>query len=205
MVLPRAGALAGTSHEGGTACVSAALLALCRCRGSGMTRICMGCCADQRMHTAGTHTTEKSESYSLAIGRRLTQAHQEGHKAKERLQAHHAVDPRGAAACEATRQVETKHAEVTRWEAIPHESRQRLATFSRMLPPCGINDSAPQRLFEKSSLGGISAGHSGDERQSIPHRPHCCRMGSYPKCAPTPQAGGAPPRTRSARGGPCHV
>ena len=30
----------------------------------------------------------------------------------------------------------------------------------------------PQRLFEKSSIGGISAVHSGDERQSIPHRPH---------------------------------
>ncbi len=30
----------------------------------------------------------------------------------------------------------------------------------------------PERLFEKSSIGGISSVHSGDERQSIPHRPH---------------------------------
>src|SRR5262245_12753597 len=29
-----------------------------------------------------------------------------------------------------------------------------------------------QRLFEKLSIGGISSVHSGDERQSIPHRPH---------------------------------
>ena len=30
----------------------------------------------------------------------------------------------------------------------------------------------PERLFEKSSIGGISSVNSGDERQSIPHRPH---------------------------------
>jgi two-component system chemotaxis response regulator CheB len=29
-----------------------------------------------------------------------------------------------------------------------------------------------KRLFEKSSIGGISSVHYGDERQSIPHRPH---------------------------------
>jgi len=29
-----------------------------------------------------------------------------------------------------------------------------------------------KRLFEKSSIGGISSVHSGDERQSIPPRPH---------------------------------
>src|SRR5215217_9291245 len=41
--------------------------------------------------------------------------------------------------------------------------------------------SRAQRLFEKSSIGGISSVHSGDERQSIPHRPYGCRMGSYQK------------------------
>ena len=84
------------------------------------------------------------KSYSLAIGRRLTQAHQEWHTAKERLQKHQAADPRGAAACEVTHQVETKHAEVTRWEAIQHEYRQRLANVSLALHPFSINDSAPQ-------------------------------------------------------------
>jgi SRSO17 transposase len=30
----------------------------------------------------------------------------------------------------------------------------------------------PERLFEKSSMGGISSVHSGDEHSSIPYRPH---------------------------------
>jgi len=29
-----------------------------------------------------------------------------------------------------------------------------------------------ERLFEKSSIGGISSVHFRDERQSIPYRPH---------------------------------
>ena len=82
--------------------------------------------------------------YSLAVGRRLTQAHQEWHKAKESLQKHHAADPRGAMACEATHQVEMQHAEVTCWAALQPEDRQRLATLSLTLPPFGIHDAAPQ-------------------------------------------------------------
>jgi len=48
------------------------------------------------------------KSYSLAIGRRLKQAHQEWHKAEAGLQKHHTVDPRGAADREATHQVEAE-------------------------------------------------------------------------------------------------
>ena len=84
------------------------------------------------------------KSYSLAIGRRLKQAHQEWHKAEAGLQKHHTVDPRGAADREATHQVEAKQAEVTRWEAIQREYRQRLETLSLTLHPFGSNDSAPQ-------------------------------------------------------------
>jgi len=84
------------------------------------------------------------KSYSLAIGRRLKQAHQEWHKAEAGLQKHHTVDPRGAADREATHQVEAKQAEVTRWEAIQREYRQRLDTLSLTLHPFGSNDSAPQ-------------------------------------------------------------
>jgi outer membrane murein-binding lipoprotein Lpp len=61
-----------------------------------------------------------------------------------------------------------------------------------------------ERLFEKSSIGGISSVHSGDERQSIPHRPHGCRMGLYPKFDSTTQAGWAPPRVGDAGSGQCH-
>src|SRR5262249_6600415 len=54
---------------------------------------------------------------------------------------------------------------------------ERAGSFSCFVvsPPPGHGSfvaNFAQRLFEKSSIGGISSVHSGDERQSIPHRPH---------------------------------
>jgi crotonobetainyl-CoA:carnitine CoA-transferase CaiB-like acyl-CoA transferase len=38
--------------------------------------------------------------------------------------------------------------------------------------PCASVNSLAERLFEKSSIGGISSVHCGDECQPIPYRPH---------------------------------
>lgn len=84
------------------------------------------------------------KSYSLALGRRLQQAHQELHKAEERHRKHHKVDTQDEAYREATHQREAQQAEVTRWEVIQHEYRQQLETLSLTLHPFRIDDSAPQ-------------------------------------------------------------
>jgi len=84
------------------------------------------------------------KSYSLALGRQLKQARQELSNAEERLRRHSEVETRYQAYREAQQQVETKQADVTRWEAIQGEYRQRLATLSLTLHPFGIDDSAPQ-------------------------------------------------------------
>ena len=114
------------------------------------------------------------KSYSLAIGRRLKQAHQEWHKAEEGLQKHHAVAPQGAADREATRQVEAKQAEATRWEAIQREYRQRLETLSLTLHPFGIDDSAPQTSTqveaqlhaEVEAIEALASTHQLPDRQA---------------------------------------
>jgi hypothetical protein len=84
------------------------------------------------------------KSYSLAMGRRLKQARQEWQKAEEQLQKHHEGDTQSQGYREAQQQVEAKQAEVTRWEAIQREYRQRLETLSLTLHPFGIEDSIPQ-------------------------------------------------------------
>ena len=56
--------------------------------------------------------------------------------------------------------------------------RQRLLTLQQQIMQRVFDMEASmlamdaERLFEKSSIGGISSVHAGDERQSIPHRPH---------------------------------
>ena len=88
------------------------------------------------------------KSYSLALGRQLRQARQELFKAEERLRRHSEVETRCQAYREAQQQVETQQADVTRWEAIQGEYRQRLATLTLTLHPCGIDDSAPQTSMQ---------------------------------------------------------
>jgi hypothetical protein len=57
-----------------------------------------------------------------------------------------------------------------------HQGRNRTqhqgtAYASLSIAPSG-NAPVSKRLFEKSSIGGISSVQSGDERQSIPHGPY---------------------------------
>jgi hypothetical protein len=50
-----------------------------------------------------------------------------------------------------------------------------------------------QRLFEKSSIDGISSVNCGDGSETIPNRPHGCRMGLYQRVESATQAGWASP------------
>ena len=93
------------------------------------------------------------KSSSLAIGRQLKPARQEGQKAQDRLQRHQAREPRSPASPEAPRQGEATQADVRRWEAVQSEDRQRLATRSLTLHPFRIDDSAPQPSTQVDSRG----------------------------------------------------
>jgi hypothetical protein len=84
------------------------------------------------------------KSYSLALGQRLKQAHQELQKAEDRLRRYQEGDTRGEAYREVTQWVAVQHAEVTQWEARQQAYRQQLETLSLTLHPFAIDDSAPQ-------------------------------------------------------------
>jgi hypothetical protein len=84
------------------------------------------------------------QSYSLALGRQLKQAHRELQKAEERLQKSQTLERQPHLYDEVRQQVEGRQAEVRRWEAIQSAYRQRLEALSLTLPPFAIADSAPQ-------------------------------------------------------------
>jgi len=82
--------------------------------------------------------------YSLAMGRRLRQAHQDLKHAEEVL-ARHVARAHGAPhSPEATAHVEAKRAEVQQWEAVQHTDRHHLEPLSLTLHPFGMADSVPQ-------------------------------------------------------------
>ena len=87
------------------------------------------------------------QSYALAIGRRVSQAHKDlGHAA--------AVLESGAGMAqgpEAQAEGEAKRAEVQRWAEVQRTYRHHLETLSLTLPPCGISDSAPQTSAQVDS------------------------------------------------------
>jgi len=91
------------------------------------------------------------KSYSLALGRRVRQAHQgllEAQEALARLQgrSHAAHEAPEAQALVATRQTE-----VTRWEEAHHTYRRHLETLSLTLHPFRLADSAPQTSAQVES------------------------------------------------------
>lgn len=112
------------------------------------------------------------KSYSLAIGQRLRQAHQELKQAKETLarlqglpQADH-DDP------EAKALVEARQAEVTRWEEAHTTYRDHLETLSLTLHPFRITDSAPQTSaqVERHLQAAVEAIEALAQRQQLPAR-----------------------------------
>jgi hypothetical protein len=83
------------------------------------------------------------KSYSLAVGRRLSQAHKDLEHAEAVLASH----PELAQGTE----IETRRAEVQRWEEVQRAYRHHLETLSLTLHPFGIADSAPQTSAQVDS------------------------------------------------------
>jgi len=87
------------------------------------------------------------KSYSLAIGRHVSQAH----KALEHAEAIRERHLGMAQGPEAQAEGEARRAEVQRWEAVQHTYRHHLETLSLTLHPFGIADSAPQTSAQVNS------------------------------------------------------
>ena len=75
-------------------------------------------------------THEIIKSYSLAIGRRLRQAHQDLTKATETLDRRQGCPHADDAAPEARAVVAARHAEVQRWEAVQPTFRRPSIKFA---------------------------------------------------------------------------
>jgi len=80
------------------------------------------------------------KSYSLAVGRRLRQAH----KALKQAEAVLESCAGRAQGAEAKAEVEARRVEVQRWEAVQRTYRHHLETLSLTLHPFDVSDSAPQ-------------------------------------------------------------
>ncbi len=87
------------------------------------------------------------KSYSLAIGRRVSQVHKDLAQAEAVLESRPGLAP-GA---EAKAEVEAKQAEVQRWEEMQRTYRHHLETLSLTLHPFGIADSVPQTSAQVDS------------------------------------------------------
>ena len=114
------------------------------------------------------------KGYSLALGRRLRQAHKEvkeAHAALARLQGRpHAAQ----AAPEAQALVDMRQAEVIRWEEGHHAYRRLLETLSCTLHPFSIVDSAPQTSaqVDRQLQTVLEALEAFAQRYQLPARPN---------------------------------
>jgi hypothetical protein len=87
------------------------------------------------------------KSYSLAVGRRFSQAHKDLAQAEAVLESCSGL----AQGAEAEAEVEAKRAEVQRGEERQRTYRHHLETLSLTLHPFGISDSAPQTSAQVES------------------------------------------------------
>jgi Family of unknown function (DUF6399)/IclR helix-turn-helix domain len=91
------------------------------------------------------------KSYSLAMGRHLSQARQELMKAQEALARHQGEPQVAHEALEAQALVEARQAEVQRWEEVQCTYRHHLETLSLTLHPFRLADSTPQTSAQVES------------------------------------------------------
>jgi Family of unknown function (DUF6399)/IclR helix-turn-helix domain len=109
------------------------------------------------------------KSYSLAVGRRLSQAH------KDLAQAVAVLEGRSGLAqgTEAKAEVEARRAEVQRWEEVQRVYRHHLETLSLTLHPFGIADSAPQTSAQVDSRlhAAVEAIEALARRHQLPAHP----------------------------------
>src|SRR6266540_662169 len=120
------------------------------------------------------------KSYSLAVGRRLSQAHKDLKQAEAVLVRH----PGLAQGAEAKAEVEARHVEVPRWEEVQRTSRHHLETLSLTLHPFGIADSAPQTSAQVASRlhDAVEAIEAFARRHQLP--PHDDAMNKVRKQLP---------------------
>jgi hypothetical protein len=85
-----------------------------------------------------------AKSYSLAIGRRLQQAHKQLKAAEQALSSHREGMPAAQASQQAQAEVEARRAEGRQWAERHSRYRQHLATLALTRHPFGLSDSAPQ-------------------------------------------------------------
>src|SRR5713101_838299 len=106
------------------------------------------------------------KSYSLAVGRRLRQAHKELKHVEEGLKRH----PDDS---EGQRHMETARAEVQRCQEVHSAYGQHLETLSLTLHPFDISTSLPQTSAQVASRlqAGVDAIEAFAERQHVPARP----------------------------------
>jgi hypothetical protein len=113
------------------------------------------------------------KSYSLVLGQRWRYAQQELTKAKAALARLQGSAQAGHATREAQALVETRQAEVTRWEALHHTYRGHLETLSLTLHPFRITDSTPQTSAQVDSqlTAAVEAIVALAQRAQLPARP----------------------------------
>jgi hypothetical protein len=113
------------------------------------------------------------KSYSLALGRRVRQAHKELAEAKEALARLQGRPQAAHDAPEATALVAMRQAEVTRWEEGHDTYRRLLETLSFTLHPFSIADSAPQTSAQVASQlqTTVEAIEAFAQRHQLPARP----------------------------------
>jgi len=118
-------------------------------------------------------THEIVQSYSLAIGRHLRQAHQNLTKATEALAQLQARSHKAPAAPAATAGVAARQAEVEQWEAVQHTYRHHLEALSLSLHPFRIADSTPQTSDQVASqlYAEVEAIEALARRHQLPARP----------------------------------
>jgi hypothetical protein len=113
------------------------------------------------------------KGYSLALGRRVRQAHKEIKAAQEALARIQGLPHAAHDAPEAKALVDTRQAEVTRWEEGHNTYRRLLETLSFTLHPFSIADSAPQTSaqVENQLKTAIEAIEVFAQHHQLPARP----------------------------------
>jgi hypothetical protein len=91
------------------------------------------------------------KSYSLAIGRHLSHAHQQLTQAKEALARRQGLPQAAHDTLEAQALVAARQAEVQQWEEVQRTYRHHLETLSLTLHPFHLSDSTPQTSTQVAS------------------------------------------------------
>ena len=113
------------------------------------------------------------KSYSLAIGRRLSQARQELTKAKEALARRQGLPQAAHDDPDVQALVAARQAEVQQWEEVQHTYRHHLEMLSLILHPFRLSDSTPQTSAQVESRlhAEVEAIEALAKRHQLPARP----------------------------------